>query len=295
MSDDEKREPGELNEYHKMRSKAAMKEVQEMMKHPVTLEQAKAQADRVKEGMRRSGRPMKTMRISNYKRLIQVLPFMEQAFDVKRSHWENLVSSDILDIIFVEDADQNQMTSSGSEKSHSKPNDATVTMSRFELFNDQAIDLLLIKVLMWGYPTKGRGKNIENILKNTNFTKLKEELTKYGKKGTIAIDEIRELLKMEGLGLSTLSKFLYFMRLKIDSYRTLILDQRVISALTSGKYSDIGIEEFQNLKYENAIDYYLKYLTFSHQIANQLQAEPDQVEMFFFEYGRNLKGMVPMN
>ena len=100
---------------------------------------------------------------------------------------------------------------------------------------------------------------------------------------------------MKGLGFSTLSKFLYFMRLKIDSYRALILDQRVISALTSGKYSDTGIEEFQNLKYENAIDYYLKYLTFSHQLADQLQAEPDQVEMFFFEYGRNLKGMVPMN
>ncbi len=295
MSDDENGEPSKLNEYHKMRNKAAMKEVQEMMKHPFSLEQAKAQSARIKDQMMRAGMPKKSMKVSDYKQLIRVLPFMEQAFDVKRSHWENLVSSDILDIIFVEYADQNQMTSSGSEKSHSKPNDATVTISRFELFNDQAIDLLLIKVLMWGYPTKGRGKNIENIFKNTNFTKLKEDLFKYGKKGTIAIDEIRELLKMKGLGFSTLSKFLYFMRLKIDSYRALILDQRVISALTSGKYSDTGIEEFQNLKYENAIDYYLKYLTFSHQLADQLQAEPDQVEMFFFEYGRNLKGMVPMN
>ena len=91
-----------LNGYHQERSKEACKEVNEMMKHPLSLEQAKAQTDRIKEGIRRSGRSAKTMKIANYKRLIQVLPFMEQAFEVKRSQWTNLVSEEILNQIFGE-------------------------------------------------------------------------------------------------------------------------------------------------------------------------------------------------
>ena len=285
-----------LNAYHQQRSKEACKEVKEMMKHPVSFEQAKAQTERIKEAMTRSGRPAKTMKISNYKRLIQVLPFMEQAFEVKRSHWEKLVSKDLLNLVFGERDNQQHHPDTYQPESLSNSKDQTVIISRFELFHRyQNIELFILKVLMWGYPTKGRGKNIENLLNETNFTKLTITLSKFDSKETITISEIEELLKIEGLGLSTLTKFLYFMRLSIDSYRTLILDLRVISALNSGKYGDPGIETFKSLGYSNALKYYIDYLAFSHQLAKELQAEPDQVEMFLFEYGRNLKGMVPMN
>jgi len=165
-----------------------------------------------------------------------------------------------------------------------------INISRYDLFNSTGnIEEFFIKVLMWGYPTKGRGKNIDNLLKATNFDKLISILTTSFQEGTITIDEIKELLKIDGLGLSTLSKFLYFMRLKIDSLTTLILDQRVINALNSGKFSDPGIEKFALLKYENAIDYYYEYLSFSHELANQINAAVDQLEMFLFEFAANLK------
>ena len=51
-----------LNAYHQERSKAACKEVNEMIKHPISFEQAKAQTERIKEGMRRPGRPALTMK-----------------------------------------------------------------------------------------------------------------------------------------------------------------------------------------------------------------------------------------
>lgn len=283
-----------LNEYHQERSRAACKEVKEMMKHPISLEQAKAQTEWLKEGMRRSGKPAKTMKIANYKRLIQVLPFMEQAFEVKRSQWEKLVSKEILDQIFGENDDLTQQPI----PNRTKTKDQTAMISRFELFHKyQNLELFIVKVLMWGYPTKGRGKNIDNLLNSSNLTKLVNALAMFNTKESITISEIKELLKLKigGLGLSTLSKFLYFMRLRIGSYRALILDLRVISALNSGKYSDLGIEKFKPLKYENALSYYDDYLIFINEIAKDLQAEPDQVEMFLFEYGRNLKGMVPMN
>jgi hypothetical protein len=283
-----------LNAYHQERSKEACKEVNEMMNHPISIEQAKAQTEWLKEGMRRSGRPAKTMKIANYKRLIQVLPFMEQAFEVKRSQWEKLVSKEILDQIFGENDDLTQQPI----PNRTKTKDQTAMISRFELFHKyQNLELFIVKVLMWGYPTKGRGKNIDNLLNSSNLIKLVNALAMFNTKESITISEIKELLKLKigGLGLSTLSKFLYFMRLRIGSYVALILDLRVISALNSGKYSDPGIEKFEPLRYDNALAHYEDYLIFINELAKNLEAEPDHVEMFLFEYGRNLKGMVPMN
>ncbi len=287
-----------LNAYHQERSKEACLEVNEMMKHPFTLKQAKAQTEWLKEGMRRSGRPAKTMKISNYKRLIQVIPYMEQAFEVKRSQWTNLVSEDILNQIFGENVEPNRVSMTDPKNPSTKLIDQTVVISRFELFHKyQNLELFIVKVLMWGYPTKGRGKNIKNLLKESNLTLLKNAFKKFETEESITISDIGELLKLkiEGLGLSTLTKFLYFLRLRIGTYRALILDLRVISALNSGKYRDPGIEQFKPLKYENALLHFSDYLIFINELAKDLQAKPDQVEMFLFEYGRNLKGMVPMN
>lgn len=285
-----------LNAYHQEQSKKACKAVNEMKKRPISLEQIKAQTDRIKEGMRRSAKTAKTMKISNYKRLIQVLPYMEQAFEVKRSQWKELVSEEILDQIFGENMDQNPVFLSDQGNSSLKAKEQIITISRFELFHKyQNLELFIVKVLMWGYPTKGRGKNIENLLNSSNLFKLMNALAMFNTKESITISEIKEMLKIGGLGLSTLSKFLYFMSLRIGSFRALILDLRVISALNAGKYSDPGIEKFEPLRYDNALSHYDDYLIFINSLAKDLQAEPDQVEMFLFEYGRNLKGMVPMN
>ncbi|MEI6677380.1 MAG: hypothetical protein WCL21_02165 [Mariniphaga sp.] len=276
-----------LNAYHQERSKAAFEEVKEMQKHPFTFEEAKSQTVRIYEGMARSGRKRKEMKISDYKILISVLPFMEQAFEIKRGNWEDLISEEYLEKIF----NLNDIINPNVKQKK----DHRILISRFELFHDQPIEILLIKILMWGYPTRGRGRNIENVLKEPNFSEIKILLTNLKDKGDITIGDIKEVLKIGGLGLSTLTKFLYFMRLTVESYRALILDQRVISAINSNIFCDKGIEKFKKLRYENAVDNYIEYLSFSHEIADQLHLKPDQVEMFLFEYGQNLKGMVPMN
>jgi hypothetical protein len=283
-----------LNAYHQEQSRKACKEVKEMQKHPLTLEEAKNQIVRLNDGMSKSGRNKKEMKISDYKILISVLPFMEQAFEIKRGNWEDLISKENLEKIFnLNDIIKPKAVNQKDQR---------ILISRFELFHDQPIELLLIKVLMWGYPTKGRGKNIENILKSPNYLKFIERLTDLKRKGDITIYDIKEFLRdikdvleIKGLGLSTLTKFLYFMRLNVESYRALILDQRVISSISSDKFCDQGIENFKKLSYNNAINYYTEYLSFSHKIADQLHVKSDQVEMFLFEYGQNLKGMVPMN
>src|ERR1035437_3667783 len=199
------------------------------------------------------------MRIIDFEKFIREIPYKYQAFEVKREIWKNLSQPSIIDRIF--------------------DNKEKITLSRFDLFHS-AWDLegFIIKVLMWGYPTKGRGKNIDNLLLPENFDQLINKLKTYEGKGNITLLEVQTFLEIKGLGFSTLSKILYFKRLKIESYPALILDMKVINALNSGRFEDSGIEKFKDLNYNNAVFEYVEYLYFMNSLADQMNATADQVE-----------------
>ena len=116
---------------------------------------------------------------------------------------------------------------------------------------------------MWGYPTKGRGKNIENLLLPENFNLFLNKLQLLEEKPNLDLLDIQDLTKIKGLGLSTLSKILYFKRCNIESFPAMILDQRVINAINAQtKFKDAGIEKFKSLTYERGIIQYVDYLVF---------------------------------
>jgi len=139
------------------------------------------------------------MRITDFERFIREIPYKYQSFDIKREFWENESQPLLIDNIF-----------GGKDQ---------ITLSRFDLFNSTYyLDTFVIKVLMWGYPTKGRGNNIDNLLLPENFGQLLNILGKINRHGSIMIYEIQDLLKIKGLGFSTLSKFLYFKKIKVESY-----------------------------------------------------------------------------
>lgn len=212
------------------------------------------------------------MRITDYEELIRQLPYENQAFDVKRENWKDVAQSEIISEIFRD------------QKS--------VTISRFELFNSTwDTKCFVIKLLMWGYPTKGRGKNIENLLLPENFELLISKLSLAIEKKNISIQEVKELMNgIKGIRLSTLSKILYFSRLNVESFPALILDQRVLNALNGdSKFQDSGIEKFKNINYTNAINSYVDYLAFINDLAIQMKVLPDQIEIFLFMFGTSLK------
>ncbi len=70
---------------------------------------------------------------------------------------------------------------------------------------------------------------------------------------------------------------------------TLILDQKVINALTSNRFSDRFLSRFQGLKYENAMEYYPTYISLLSELADKYHVQPDQIELFLFTHGMNLK------
>lgn len=211
------------------------------------------------------------MRITDFEKLIQQMPTDYQAFDVKFDIWNASEQFQTINNIF----NKNE----------------TITISRNELLRLYwNIEEHVLKVLMWGYPTKGRGKNIDNFLKPENFNSFMDKLKELEKNKHIYLSDIQELLKTtKGLGFSTLSKILYFRRINVESFPALILDFRVINALSSGRFEDSGIDNFKNLRYDNAVQNYMSYLEFMHSLARQMKTETDKVEMFLYEFGSNLK------
>ncbi len=214
------------------------------------------------------------MKIADFENLIRELPYEYQAFDIKYDHWKNTKQSQIIESIFFQ-----------------KNTAGIITISRFDLFHaDWNLEEFIVKVLMWGYPTKGRGNNIDTILLPENFDLLMSKLKNIDGKDNITISEVLDFLQVKGLGFSTLSKILYFKKLRIESLPALVFDQRVINALNiNSKFEDYGIERFKSLKYENAFNHYVEYLQFMYDLSTEIKVKPDQIEMFLFEFGSNLK------
>ncbi len=222
------------------------------------------------------------MKITDFKELIRCMPYREQAFDIKYEIWKGSKPSKIIENIF---RDKNE--------------NGIITISRNDLFQnfyDSDLEEFVIKVIMWGYPTKGRGNNTDIFLEPKNFYPFIDKFKEIESKKFISLTDIQKLLKStKGLGFSTFSKILYFKGINIEKFSALILDRRVINALNSGRFEDYGIETFLNLRYENAVENYGNYLNFMNYLAYQMKTEPDKIEMFLFEFGMNLKELIDDN
>lgn len=207
------------------------------------------------------------MKISNYKNLICELPYQNQGFDIYKKNWRVTSQQQTIDKIF-----------NGSDK---------ITLNRFDIENskDNLSDFIL-KTLMWGYPTKGRGKNIDTLLSKNSFKKLISTLSDY-LDSEISIERIKSDIKnIDGLGLSTMSKFTNFLNTTINGNKAVILDEQIINAIKRGVFEEFNCLE--NLKYENAINKYDEYLSVVNTISEEINSEPDHIEIFLFLFGRSL-------
>lgn len=207
------------------------------------------------------------MKISDFKHLIRELPFRNQSFDIKRKNWKIISQVENLDKIFK--------------------NSDTININRFDLECSKGnIREFILKTLMWGYPTKGRGSNIDKILEIQNFRQLTEILEDY-RDNEISISRLKNDIKsINGLGLSTITKFTHFLNTKIEGNKAVILDVQIIGAINTGRF-----EEFNSLRgisYTNAPNRYLTYLKKVNDLSKTIKAEPDQIEMFLFTFGRGL-------
>ena len=140
---------------------------------------------------------------------------------------------------------------------------------------------------MWGYPTKGRGQNITNIFHGNNLKNLIQILQSYNSKKYITSEILcTDLKSIKGLGISTMSKFAYFLGVEIDGLRSLILDLKIIEVINQEKFEEINT--LKGISHSNAPRKYTEYLRLLAALSDKLNVQPDQIEMFLFIFGQNL-------
>ena len=137
------------------------------------------------------------MKTKDFQKLIRELPFKNQSFDIKSSNWKLDSQQNIIDRVF--------------------DNKPEITINRNDLYNSNtSIEKFIIKTLMWGYPTKGRGNNIFEMLKPDVFKNLSQILLEY-KDSDITVEKIkRDINHISGLGMSTITKFTNFLNTTIE-------------------------------------------------------------------------------
>ena len=148
-------------------------------------------------------------------------------------------------------------------------------------------------VLLWGYPTGGRGNNVANILNERKQFIQKLNDTLKDKKNSITQDDYKKLNtkgknKKEWLGLSTMSKILYFFEVKIDKNPCLIFDTQILLSLQKN-----NIDEFKNVDWEQTKEKYFEYLrivnTISKEKLNNSKIKPEAIELFLFHFNMHFK------
>lgn len=210
------------------------------------------------------------MKIYDYKELIRQLPINEQSFDIKADIWIGTSQESKIVEIF------------------NKQN--FITISRKDLFDSvDNLDKFVIKTLMWGYPTKGRGNNINNLLEDNKYRDLLEFLKK-SKSKDLTTEDIMNASKLKSIGISTLSKFLYFIGSSVCGNRAVILDGQIMDVINSGRFEELNsLRQKSRIQIYNAFKRYPDYLKVISEIADAVETDPGQVELFLFMFGRNLK------
>jgi len=207
------------------------------------------------------------MKITEFQDFIREFPYKNQSFDIKRKIWGIKNQDSYINKIF-------------NEKE-------MITINRADLMNsDLCLKDFIFMTLMWGYPTKGRGRNIENLLEEDNLVKLIEILERYKAK-EISIEQLeKDKNSISGLGFSTITKFAYFLNTTVNGFKTVILDDKIAETINSKRFEEFN--DFENLTRLSVPRNYCKYIETIAKLSQQMNVEPDQIEMFLFSFGRGL-------
>lgn len=136
-----------------------------------------------------------------------------------------------------------------------------------------------------------RGKHFVNIIKN--IEKIESAFRRLIQTKRLTIEDFNSLKEtfkgtgVIGLGLSTYSKLLYFLKINFNDNPCLILDQRLIDVFASETYLDF--QELRGIRYDNAEKKYLDYLRITNEVSKKINSEGENIEQFLFIFGNNLK------
>lgn len=208
------------------------------------------------------------MKIKSFENFIRTFPYEYQATNISKKNWKRFFNANsLIKEIF-----------GGSE---------TITITRKELYSiNNDIPLFIVKVLMWGYATGGRGNNVLTLLSEPTFSKLTNKLQNYRNENLTIEDIIYDIKGIYGLAISTMTKFTHFMNTSINGHKAIILDQQIMNTIELNRFEDLI--SLKGIKPSNSLQKYSAYIKVIDDLSKDLNAHPDQVEMFLFFFGRTL-------
>lgn len=211
------------------------------------------------------------MQLSSYKNLICNLPYLDQAFETRRTTWQREYERDPCFRSFCD-----RVFDGGS-----------LVLSRRDLFlsAEREFQEGLFSIVLWGYPRNMRGNSFIKIL--SCVSTIEELLSVERHLSAYQFMDLYKQFNGTGMGLSTLSKVLYFFRFAIEGKNCLIMDKRIIDVINSKTFSELSaigkITDF------NKSHTYMIYLNEMEKIAQANRYKSDQLELFLFLFGKNLK------
>lgn len=214
------------------------------------------------------------MRISDFRNLVMSMPIPYQAFTSKRSIWAP----------YMQDAS----VGGHALRTIFGPSE-TVCLSRSDLrrlANKSDLAEFVMATIIWGYPNGMRGKHVANAIPHV------ETLAKLlcAARDQPLMDwnsHFATVKPIKGIGLSTYTKFLCFLSVRIQGRTALILDNRIALVANRGVFDELA--SLRPLKYENAPKFYPAYLECIHGLAESLAVSAEAIEFFLFEFGLTLK------
>lgn len=143
---------------------------------------------------------------------------------------------------------------------------------------------IIVKILMWGYPRGGQYGQVKKILQNLNDLTAWLEENNGNNFDSVQDDALGNLLEINGLGLSTISKLLYFFDVKIGNIPCQIYDNKVIDSLNINHQID---ELSSRNDWEQTYDDYENYINLLSELSENCECspdkiKPDQIELFLF-------------
>jgi len=212
------------------------------------------------------------MRLREFVPLINALPVAHQAFRSKRNTWTRFYGNQRI----------------GPTIRNIFGEEEYVLLSRDDVFAYAAaddLDQFVMATIIWGYPRGMRGNHVRNLSQRLDellacLRQAKSDGINDWVKHFFAID-------IDGLGLSTYTKLLYFLRVQVVGLPALILDDRLIKVARREVFSELL--PLTSIASHNASEKYPDYLTCMHTVAKDLSVDPAALELFLFVFGSNLK------
>lgn len=206
--------------------------------------------------------------IQKFAKLMKEIPIEFQSAVIKKDVWEKI-----------------DYTGKSSIEKEIFGTNREIEISRKDILEEKRPRIKIVKVLMWGYPSGGRGKNIENILRKLNS--LCKTLSKIQNKD-LPSKEVKDLLnqfeQVKGLGISTWSKLLFFFNVYFNSRKCQIFDLKIVESLNKNQF-----QEFNRSDWKQTQINYMNYIELLDSLSRKIKVPSENIEAFLFHYNLNYK------